>query len=73
MRKLTQQEQDIMLESMKTVCKIWIKFEKNDAVTINTLVTLAGYSTEDATTLLDLGKKYYGAFKGEFRDLEVAA
>jgi hypothetical protein len=73
MSQLTQQEQDTLLEAMKTTCKLWIKVNKSDMKTINLLLSI-GYSVPDANKMLDMGKRYYDVFgKTEFRDLEVAA
>ena len=71
--QLTQQDQDLLLQAMKTTCKLWIKLNKDDKKTINSLAVL-GYSIPDANTMLDISKKYYQVFgKHEFKDLEVAA
>ena len=70
--QLIQQDQDLLLQAMKTTCKLWIKLNKDDKKTINSLAVL-GYSIPDASQLLDFCKKYYNAFKQEFRELEVAA
>jgi hypothetical protein len=71
--QLTQQEQDVLLQAMKTTCKLWIKLEKNDKGTLN-LLMFNGYSKDEANTMLDMGKRYYDIFgKVEFKDLEVAA
>lgn len=71
--QLTQQDQDILLQAMKTTCKLWIKLNKNDKLVINRL-SILGYSIPDANKMLDMGKRYYDIFgKIEFKDLEVAA
>lgn len=70
--QLTQQDKDLLLQAIKVTCKLWIKLKKDDNKTIKSLAVL-GYSIPDASQLLDFGKKYYNAFKQEFRELEVAA
>lgn len=71
--QLTQQDQEILLQAMKTTCKLWIKLNKDDNKTINSLAVL-GYSIPDANQMLEMGKRYYDLFgKIEFRELEVAA
>lgn len=71
--QLTQQDQDLLLQAMKTTCKLWIKLNKDDKKTINSLAVL-GYSIPDANKMLEMGKRYYDIFgKEEFKDLEVAA
>jgi hypothetical protein len=73
MSQLTQQDQDVLLQAMKTTCKLWIKLNKDDNKTIKYLAVL-GYSIPYANQMLEVGKRYYDAFgKIEFRDLEVAA
>jgi hypothetical protein len=71
--QLTQQDQDTLLQAMKTTCKLWIKLNKSDKGTLNLLLH-TGYSVPHAHQMLEMGKRYYDIFgKVEFKDLEVAA
>jgi TRAP-type C4-dicarboxylate transport system substrate-binding protein len=72
-KELTPEDQAIILEAMKTTCKLWIKLNKSDKATIN-LLLYTGYSVPDAHSMLEISKKYYQAFgKIEFKELEAAA
>ena len=70
--QLTKLDQDILLQAMKTTCKLWIKLNKDHNKTIKHLSVL-GYSIPHANQMLAMGKIYYNIFgEIEFKDLEVA-